>query len=156
MTLPVHRGRGAHPGWDPFREFEELRTRMDRLMRSAFPAPGGGFPGAGPEDAWAPAADIEETADAYVLELELPGVDKDRITVEVDGGELGVHGEVEERERTGVMRRRTRRVGRFDYRTALPPNADTERVGAELADGVLTVRVPKAEGTRPQRIEITG
>jgi len=152
MTLPVRRSRGALPVWDPFRELEELHTRMDRLMQSAFP--GGGEPGAA--GAWAPLADIEDTEDAYVVELELPGVDKDQITVEVTESELDVHGEIKEKERTGVVRRRTRPIGEFDYRTSLPPNSDTEHISAELTNGVLAVRVPKAEKAKPHRIEIAG
>ncbi|MFI8089524.1 Hsp20/alpha crystallin family protein [Streptomyces sp. NPDC086080] len=155
MTLPAHRSRGPLSGWDPLRELEDLRTRMDQLMHSTFPFPGRGFPEGGAE-AWAPLADVEDTEDAYLMELELPGVDKDRITVEISDGELDIHGEIKERERTGVLRRQTRHVGQFDYRTSLPPNVDTEHITAELADGVLTVRVPKAEEAKPHRVEITG
>jgi HSP20 family protein len=90
------------------------------------------------------------------VELELPGVDKDQITVEVAEGELDIHGEIKEKERSGVVRRQTRHIGQFDYRTSLPSNSDTEHVSAELANGVLTVRVPKAEKGKPQRIEISG
>ncbi|MFF5158371.1 Hsp20/alpha crystallin family protein [Streptomyces sp. NPDC000348] len=153
MTLPVHRGRGSVSGWDPLREFEELRTRMDQFMHSALPFPGSAFSGGG---AWAPPADVEDTEDAYLVELELPGVDKDRITVEVGDGELDVHGEIEEKERTGVLRRQARHVGEFDFRTSLPSHVDTEHITAELANGVLTVRVPKAEKAKPHRIEISG
>ena len=155
MTLPAHRGRDSLSGWEPLRELEELRTRMEQLMHSTFPFPGHGFSEAGAE-AWAPLADVEDTEDAYLMELELPGVDKDEITVEVGDGELDVHGEIKERERTGVVRRRTRHVGRFDYRTSLPPNVDAEHITAELTGGVLTVRVPKARKAKPRRIEITG
>ena len=154
MTLPAHRGRGSLSGWDPFRELEDLRNRMDRLVQATFS--GRDLPEAGAAEAWAPPADVEETEDAYLMELELPGVDKDRITVEVGDGELDVHGEIEERERTGVLRRQTRHVGRFDYRMSLPPDVDTEHITAELTNGVLTLRVPKAEKARPHRIEITG
>ncbi|MFF3897362.1 Hsp20/alpha crystallin family protein [Streptomyces sp. NPDC001812] len=157
MTLPTHRGRGSLSGWEPFRELEELRTRMEQLMHSTFPFPGRGFPEAeAGEGAWAPLADVEDTEDAYLMELELPGVEKDQISVEVGDGELDIHGEIKERERTGVVRRQTRHVGRFDYRTSLPPNVDTEHITAELTGGVLTVRVPKARKTEPHRIEITG
>lgn len=150
MTQPVRRGRGAFPVWDPFRELEELHTRMDRLMQSAFPRGEREVAGA-----WAPLADIEDTEDAYLVELELPGVDKDQITVEVAEGELDIHGEIKERERSGVVRRQTRHIGQFDYRASLPSNSDTEHVSAELTNGVLTVRVPKAEKGKPQRIEIS-
>ncbi|MEV0696005.1 Hsp20/alpha crystallin family protein, partial [Streptomyces sp. NPDC050388] len=80
MTLPAHRGRGSLSGWDPLRELEDLRTRMEQLMHTPFP--GRGFPEAGAE-AWAPLADVEDTQDAYLMELELPGVDKEQISVEV-------------------------------------------------------------------------
>ncbi|MFC5957241.1 Hsp20/alpha crystallin family protein [Streptomyces pratens] len=156
MTLPAHRGRDSVSGWAPLRELEELRARMDQLMRAAFPFPGGGFPEAGAAEAWTPPADVEDTEDAYLMELELPGVDKDQISVEVGDGELDVHGEIKEKERTGVLRRQTRHVGQFDHRTNLPPNVDTEHITAELTDGVLTVRVPKAQKAKPHRIEITG
>ncbi|GAB2449062.1 Hsp20/alpha crystallin family protein [Streptomyces incanus] len=153
MTLPAHRGRDSLSGWGPFRELEELRTRMDQLAHATFPFPGGGFPEA---EAWAPPAAVEDTEDAYLMELELPGVDKDQISVEIGDGELDVHGEIKEKERTGVLRRQTRHIGEFDYRTSLPPNADPEHITAELANGVLTVRVPKARKAKPHRIAITG
>ncbi|MFG2512261.1 Hsp20/alpha crystallin family protein [Streptomyces sp. NPDC048584] len=101
-------------------------------------------------------ADVEDTEDAYLMELEVPGVDKDRITVEVRDGEHGIHGEIKEKERTAVLRGQARRVGEFDHRTSLPPNVGTGSITAELADGVLTVRVPKAGRAEPHRIEITG
>ncbi len=55
-----------------------------------------------------------------------------------------------------MVRRRGRRTGQFDYRTTLPPNADTERVSADLTNGILTVRVPKNETGKAHRIEIPG
>ncbi|WP_346656974.1 Hsp20/alpha crystallin family protein [Streptomyces sp. F001] len=81
---------------------------------------------------------------------------KDQITVEVTDVELDVHGEIKEKERSGVVRRHTHHIGQFDYRTNLPPNSDTEHISAELTNGVLTVRVPKTEKAKPHRIEITG
>ncbi|MFD7688624.1 Hsp20/alpha crystallin family protein [Streptomyces sp. NPDC059781] len=155
MTLPVRRGRGPVSGWAPFRELEELRTRTDRLMHSASPFPGSGFPRT-EAGAWAPSADVEDTQDAYLMELEVPGADRDRITVETGDGELDIHGEIKEKERTGVLRRQARHVGQFDHRTSPSPDVDTGGITAESADGVLTVRVPKVEKARPHRIEITG
>nr|WSZ20232.1 Hsp20/alpha crystallin family protein [Streptomyces canus] len=114
-------------------------------------SPGSVRPSHGP-----PLADIEDTEDAYLVELELPGVDKDQITVEVAEGELDIHGEIEEKEHTGTVRRQTRHIGQFDYRTILPPNSDTEHISADLNNGVLTVKVPKTEKGKAQRIEITG
>src|SRR4051794_39106193 len=64
--------------------------------------------------AFTPPVDIEETEDAYVIEADLPGVNREDIDIELDGNELQVTGEVKQRE--GKFRRRTRRVGRFELR----------------------------------------
>ncbi|MEU7315532.1 Hsp20/alpha crystallin family protein [Streptomyces sp. NPDC007083] len=152
MTVPA-RHHTAGPPAAGFGELENLRTRVDELLHATLP--GAGFPGFGMAEPWAPLADVEEVEDAYLVELELPGVRKDQITVEVADGELDVRGEVKEKERTGTVRRHTRRIGRFDYRTTLPPNSDAEHISAELCDGVLTVNVPKTGKGKAQRIEIT-
>ncbi|MFF5342263.1 Hsp20/alpha crystallin family protein [Streptomyces althioticus] len=154
MTQPVRRDRGQISGWAPFREFEELQARMDQLMQTTFPFPTRPLSEIG-EDPWAPLADVEDTEDAYVMDLELPGVMKNDVTVEVTDGELDIHGEVKDKEHTGVLRRHTRRIGRFRYRTALPQNADTEKITADLAHGILTLRVPKVTRATPRRIEIS-
>lgn len=66
-----------------------------------------------------------------------------------------ITGEFKERERTGVLRRSTRRTGRFEYRAVLPGEVNAEGVNATLTDGVLTVNAPKAEAAKPRHIEIT-
>ncbi len=63
---------------------------------------------------------------------------------------------MKEKECTGILRRRTRRVGRFQYSVPLPADVDPDDVSARLDDGVLTVRVPKTAQAKPRRIEITG
>ena len=158
MALPVLRrsqdrraGTPAAPGlFEPWRELEELRLRMDRLTESMWQAGGLLDQGA----TWSPAVDVEEADDAWILEAELPGVKEKDITVELRDTELSISGEIEERERRGILRRRTRRVGRFDYRVELPGVSDSEDVDATLDQGVLTVRVPKPEHAKRRRIEI--
>jgi HSP20 family protein len=103
--------------------------------------------------AWTPLVDIEEQDNAYVLEVELPGVKREDINIELVGNELMITGELKERERTGIVRRRTRRVGRFDYRVMLPSQVDAQKIEARLDNGVLTVSVPKLEQGR-KRIEV--
>jgi HSP20 family protein len=98
--------------------------------------------------------DVEETDDAYVVELELPGVKREDVSVEFGGGELSVTGEVKQKERVGFLRTRTRPVGRFDYRVQLPAEVHDDQVSASLSDGVLTVRVPKTDRARRRRIAI--
>jgi HSP20 family protein len=82
-------------------------------------------------------------------------VAQDQVSAEVSGGDLVISGEITRRERAGVLRRATRRQGRFEYRTILPADADPDQVSVPLADGVLTVRVAKAETARLRRVEIT-
>jgi HSP20 family protein len=145
MTQPPQR-------WEPFQELEQLHEQMGRLMESVWSP---GRLGDGNGAPWVPIADIEETDDAWIVEAELPGVDRKDVNVEHRDNELIITGEIKEKERKGILRRRTRRVGKFEYRVILPADADPEQIDANLHDGVLTVRVPKAEQAKPQRIEVT-
>ena len=147
MTLPVRSRPRAVAGWDPLRELDELADRVNRLWEAGFDT---GLQG------WAPLADVEETDDSYVVEIDLPGVKRDEVDVQLTDRQLTVSGEVKEKERTGILRRRTRRVGQFQYSVTLPADVDADGVSARLDDGVLTVRVPKAEQAKPRRIPITG
>ena len=152
--LPVRRDRRETlpARWDPLREMEELRVRMDRLFEEVL---GGGGPAAG--RIWSPPVDLEETDDAWVVEAELPGMKKADITVELLDSERAIHGEVKERERKGILRRRTRRTGQFDYRVSLPGEVDADAdIDAQLDEGVLTVRIPKPARARRRRVEIKG
>ena len=151
MALPERRSASPPERWDPFRELEELHTRIGQLMESSWPGtadrPGG---------IWSPLVDIEETDDAWVVEADLPGVKRGDVTVDLQDSELAISGEVKQKERTGILRRRTRRTGRFDYRVTLPGEFDPDAVEAELDSGVLTVRLPKPERAQRRRVEVKG
>ncbi|MDQ1459801.1 MAG: hypothetical protein QOI08_1285 [Actinomycetota bacterium] len=153
MALPVRRTTSVSPQplqrWEPFRELEQLQEHMDRLMNGVWSPAGGGNGGT-----WLPVADIEETDDAWVIEAELPGVNRKDVDVEMRDSEVIISGEIEEKERKGVLRRKTRKTGEFEYRVTLPGDADAEHIEANLHDGVLTVRVPKTEQAKPRRIEV--
>jgi HSP20 family protein len=69
--------------------------------------------------------------------------------------ELVISGEFKERERTGILRRGTRRTGRFEYRAVLPSEINAEGVEATLSEGVLSIKAPKAEAAKPRHVEIT-
>ncbi|WP_338058336.1 Hsp20/alpha crystallin family protein [Streptomyces antioxidans] len=135
---------------NPLAEFDDLLSQMGGLLESA--VGGAATPGL---TAWAPAADVTEGDEAYHVELELPGVRRQEIDIEVNGQELTVTGEIKERERTGVLRRGGRRTGRFEYRMLLPSEVNTEGVKAVMSEGILTITVPKAETAKPRHIEIT-
>jgi HSP20 family protein len=150
MTLPMRRTREMSR-WDPLHELEQLTGQMNDLFESTF-APGTGGDGAA---AWSPPVDIEETDDAYVVDADLPGVDRDDVNVEMRDNELIVTGEIKEKERKGLLRRQTRRIGRFEYRVILPSDIDRENVDATLHGGVLSIRVPKISNEHPRRIEVS-
>jgi HSP20 family protein len=132
--------------WDPFREVDELYKQMNHLLETGVTTDGA--------TRWVPLADIEETDDAYIVEMELPGVKQDDVDIEVNGRELTVSGEVKEKERAGILRRRTRKVGEFSYTVSLPMEIDADSVSADLDSGVLTIRVPKSQGTKSRHVAI--
>lgn len=101
-----------------------------------------------------PLADVEETDDAYVVDVELPGVHRGDIDVTLSGRLLSVTGQRKEKERVGILRRRTRVTGRFHYEVILPAADPDAEVTAGYDDGVLSVRVPKPEADRPRRIPV--
>jgi HSP20 family protein len=140
MALPVRRTGATPTTWRPYRGFDDIYSEFDRLVQSL-------VGGAGGDEAWLPAADVSETDAAYVVEIELPGVHREDVDVELDGNELVVTGEVKEKKREGLLRRRTRRIGNFEYRVTLPGDFRADDVEASLAHGVLTVQVPKAQTT---------
>jgi HSP20 family protein len=157
MTLPVHRHPGrmlerTFPGWgEPIAaEFDELFEHMNHLLKST-----AAMPSLTESMAWSPLADMSETDEAYLVECELPGIKREDIDVEISERELTITGEFKEREREGTLRRSTRRSGRFEYRALLPTEVKAEDVSATLADGMLTVTVPKAQAAKPRHIEVT-
>lgn len=134
--------------YQPFRELEDIQQQTAQLLEQMMGVP--------PEVVrpWIPDVDIEETEDAWILEAELPGARAEDVHVEVDEGELTIRGAIAERERAGVLRRRTRRVGEFEYSVTLPGLSGDVEPQARLHHGVLEVRVPKPEQSRPRQIEI--
>jgi HSP20 family protein len=156
MTIPMRRARGggalhqAEPAAllrrDPFADAQELLNRIGGLVEQTT--------GADIDRPWIPAAEIDETDDAYVVRLELPGIAPAEIEVGVRDNELCINGEVrEEDEESDALRVR---VGRFHYHTALPSDVDADHVDASLDEGILKLRIPKAQEGRARRIEVTG
>ena len=153
QTLPERRSSTQAERWEPLTEIDQVTDRMRRLLEQTFGSLGWASPTI-ERAGWSPPVDLEETDDAYVVEAELPGVKREDVNIELVGNELMITGEVREQERTGTLRRKTRRTGRFDYRLGLPSHVDPEKVDAKLSDGVLTVKVPKSERAQRKRIEI--
>src|SRR5579884_8425 len=146
-SLIPWRRESALAEWDPFRELEEMHERMGRLLDRTF----GDWLST---EGWLPMVDVEERDDAWVIEADLPGVERKDVTVELQDNQLTIHGERKERERSGQLRRRTRRTGRFEYRLTLPSGVEGDRVQASMTNGVLTVTVPKSSAAQRKRIEV--
>lgn len=149
MTLPARRSDapvGVGSVMDPFAELDRFHSQLSEFFDRAWrPMADGSF---------VPPADIEETDDAFVVEVELPGVRREDVDVQIVGRRLTVHGERKERERVGVLRRRTRRVGEFHYEVMLPADVNDEDVEARFADGVLTITVAKPERDKARKIKV--
>lgn len=134
--------------YSPFAEFDEL---WDRMVSRFFAGP---LTWSEWSHDWTPTVDVEETADAWIFEVELPGAKRDDVQVEVTDAELLISGKIDERERAGVVRRRARRSGSFAYRTTLPAAIDADDVDAKFDNGLLTVRVPRPPGAKARRVTI--
>jgi len=149
-VLPARRSGQSLTVLDPSREFEDIYNRMGQLMNLAL----GDFSMVESADMpWAPLADLRENDDAYVVNVELPGVQKDQIDIQVQDRELTISGEITDTG-NGRRHRSSRRTGRFEYRTYLPGDIKADEVSATLNDGVLHVTVPKSEAAKPRHIEV--
>jgi HSP20 family protein len=137
--------------FDPFRDITSLRDEMNRLFTRTLGDSGSGVA------SWTPAVDVFDTADAIVLRAEVPGLTTDDFDIEVDGDVLTLSGErtFEESVEEGRYHRIERSYGRFARSVTLPQNVKADEISAHLDDGVLTVRVPKADEVRPRRIAVT-
>lgn len=143
--------------WNPVNEFEDLINRYNRYF---------GLPttGTGEREGkdlfrrndWAPAVDIKETKEAFVIDAELPGMKKEDVKVTVHDGVLTIQGERRKEEETGDDKNhRVERVyGSFLRRFTLPDNVDEGSIKAGFKDGVLSLTLTKVEPAEPKAIEV--
>jgi len=136
------------PGVDPLafavqevRDLEQLATRMQALPRTV---------------AFIPRADLFAAKDALVIRVEVPGVAKDGLKVLVDEGECIVRGERKPFEISAELRPIGIELayGSFERRFALPRHADTAKLTAKVADGVLEVRIPIEAEAAPKEMKV--
>jgi HSP20 family protein len=148
--------------WDLFEDLrgaqEELSQRqLDRLVAHALGLHGqqqGTAVANAP--AWAPALDICERKDAYLVTVELPGVKPDDLTITLEDGLLSIQGERQFAQDSSQQQfhRVERRYGAFRRAITLPAHVQADAVEASFEDGVLQVLVPKAEEAKPKRIGV--
>ena len=106
---------------------------------------------------WAPAVDIKEENDKFVLQADIPGVKPEDIEVNMEAGVLTVKGEKKTEAKTEKegYKRVERTFGSFYRRFSLPDSADSEAISAKCKHGVLEIIIPKREAVKPKKIEVS-
>ncbi|HEX8178019.1 MAG TPA: Hsp20/alpha crystallin family protein [Pyrinomonadaceae bacterium] len=144
--------------WDDWRDYATLQERMNRLFEDAARRQ---EPGAGKgEDEleraeWTPASDVYETEREFVVELDLPGIDRAALDVSLNDNKLTVRGERPAPPDLPARRAQNRPFGRFLSKFGpLPQNVDQKSIAAEYKDGVLRLRLPKRAEQKKGRIKI--
>ena len=131
--------------WKRLREqsFSEAPARLQDMAMTQFAA-------------IAPAIDIEETDDAFIVHAEMPGLEKDEFSVEFKNGDLRIHGEKKQETKKEERNYRwvERAYGSFERSVQLPDYVDAEQATAEYRNGILTVHLPKTEAGRIKEIPI--
>ncbi len=136
--------------WTPWQELETMNRQLSRILDD--------HDGSMTKDAgqWLPSVDIRETEDALIVEAELAGIDKKDIKLDVKDGVLTVSGErrYEKDVTEENVHRIERSYGSFSRSFSLPRNVDTEKIDANMKDGVLRVKLPKLETSKGRAITI--
>lgn len=147
MALVRWRDRGELSPWSALRDLE---GQMNRMLGDWFREGGeiGRFA--------APAVDLCETADAYVLEVDLPGMKKEDIDLSVMENMVTIKGERKSEHRAGEAgyQRFERQTGTFQRSFEIPGGFDGAKVEAQYENGVLTVKLPKREESKPRQINV--
>jgi HSP20 family protein len=139
---------------DPFREFAQLQNRINRAFSEASGHHDEGLVNRG---AWVPPVDIYENGNhELVLTVELPDMTREDIDITVDQGTLTLKGE--KKFAGGVKEEQFHRIerhyGSFTRSFSLPSTVDTAKVAAEYRNGVLTIRLPLREESKPRQIKV--
>ena len=139
--------------WNPLQDLMVLQDRMNRLFEDATQRRGQTNNEDELERAdWTPAADIYETETGFMIALDLPGIKRDALEIDIDDNRLVVKGvRVVDDTRT---RRSERPRGKFLRTFAVPASIDQVKIGAEYKDGVLQIRLPKRTEQKAQKIEV--
>lgn len=142
--------------WTP--ETDLLRNRFDRVFNQMLQDAWGNQPAAEgfSGKAWTPAVDIKETDDTLQFGVELPGLAKENVEITVENNVLTIAGERKfEKEAKGESYHRLERsYGAFSRSFTLPTGVRTEKIDATFDQGILTIKLPKEEATKPRKISI--
>jgi HSP20 family protein len=147
--------------WDPFQDLRDAQEEMAQMAqmspRLAHALGLHGQPqGSGTATAWAPALDISERKDAYLVTVELPGVEAEDLEITMEDGLLTIRGERHFAHDSSEQQfhRVERRYGAFRRSITLPAQVQAEQIEASFDNGVLQILVPKMEEAKPKRIQV--
>ena len=154
-----HRNLGSAfgKGWDPFKEMEKMRAVMNRMFRESISRIKryGGLPLKENEPFFIPDLDIRDLGNNYIVKIDIPGMNKSKINVEVRGNQLIVSGERKEQAEENTSKgsslfyKKERSFGEFYRSITLPPDAQDKGISADYKRGVLTVTIPKRKVKEP-------
>jgi HSP20 family protein len=141
--------------WEPSRELTSLQSEMNRVFNGFFGDTAAG-PDAGALRRWAPAMDLVETDDHFVLRADLPGLEEGDVSIEFQDSVLTLSGErrSEHEDSREGYHRVERAYGQFSRALTLPDGVDADAIEASFDRGVLEVRIPKPAERKPRRVEI--
>ena len=142
--------------FSPRADLFRMQRDFDSMFSNLFPTFGEEGENAEPVS-WHPRIDVVETPDAFQLAIDVPGVNKDDIQINLHEGVLSISGEREERSLSDDdnVVRLERHTGRFYRSFSLPSKINPKKIEARHENGVLLVTVPKLEETKPQKIKIS-
>jgi HSP20 family protein len=157
MAMRVWRPFGFAERWEPLRNLSDIQGEMNRLFETFAGRPAVGTMTSG--RTWIPPVDMSETADDLVLTVEVPGISDKDVAVSITGDLLSVKGERRweqgERENKDNTVLHVERVyGQFERMIQLPFPVQGDKVKATYRDGVLEVKLPKAEEVKPRTIKV--
>jgi HSP20 family protein len=139
--------------WEPFRDLGEIQQEMNRLFDGFFGRPAATTTS---ERMWLPLCDMYETKDDLNLTFELPGVSEKEVNVSITGDVLTLKGERkwEEELKDESYHRLERVYGRFERSMPLPVPVQADKVKATYRNGLLEIKLPKAEEVKSKEIKI--
>jgi HSP20 family protein len=138
--------------WNPLQDLMVLQDRMNRLFEDATQRRSQTGDDEFERADWTPAADIYETEAGFAIALDLPGIKRDALEIDIHDNRLLVKG-VRDVDDTRT-RRSERPHGRFVRAFAVPASVEQGKIGAEYKDGVLQIRLPKRTEQKAQKIEV--
>jgi len=143
--------------WDPFRDLFSLQDRMNRLFEENITR-SNVFEEALATGIWSPVVDIYETDKKVIIKVELPGMTKSDIVIEINENNLVLKGErkFQKDVREENYHCIERSYGTFSRSFALPDTVDRDHVTANFLEGILEITIPKIESAKPKQIEIEG